>query len=71
MLSPGNFPPSIPTDGQTQIDPDLSSHTPLHVEITSESEAEEEDSELSNTEEDETEALDAVLLEEDEDDDWS
>ena len=41
------------------------------MEITSESEAEEEDSELSDTEEDETEALDAALLEEDEDDDQS
>ena len=71
MLSPGNFPPSIPTEGQTQTDPDSSSHTPLHVEITFESEAEEEDSKLSDTEEDETEALDAVLLEEDEDDDQS
>ena len=71
MLSPGNFPPSIPTEGQTQTDPDSSSHTPLHVEITSESEVEEEDSELSDTEEDETEALDAALLEEDEDDDQS
>ena len=39
------------------------------MDITSESEAKEEDSELSDTEEDETEALDAVLLEEDEDDD--
>ena len=71
MLSPGNFPPSIPTEGQTQTDPDSSSHTPLHVEITSESEAKEEDSELSDTEEDETEALDAALLEEDEDDNQS
>ena len=71
MLSPGNFPPSIPTEGQTQTDPDSSSHTPLHVEITSESEAEEEDSKLSDTKEDEIEALDAALLEEDEDDDQS
>ena len=71
MLSPGNFPPSIPTEGQTQTDPDPSSHTPLHMEITSESEAEEEDSELNDIEEDETEALDAALLEEDEDDDQS
>ena len=35
------------------------------------SEAEYEDSELSDTDEDETEALDAALLEEDEDDDQS
>ena len=71
MLSPGNFPPPIPTEGQIQIGPDSSSHTPLRVEITSASEAEDKDSELSDTEEDETEALNAVLLEEDEDDDQS
>ena len=41
------------------------------MEITSASEAEDEDSELSDTNEDETEALDAALLEEDEDDDQS
>ena len=41
------------------------------MEITSESEAKEEDSELSDIEEDEIEALDATLLEEDEDDDQS
>ena len=69
MLSPGKFPPPIPTEGQTQTSPDSSSHTPLRVEITSASEAEDEDSELSDTDEDETEALDAALLEEDEDDD--
>ena len=39
------------------------------MEITSASEAEDEDSELSDIDEDETEALDAALLEEDEDDD--
>ena len=67
MLSPGKFPPPIPTEGQTQTATDSSSHTPLRVEITSASEAEGEDSELSDTDEDET--LDAALLEEDEDDD--
>ena len=41
------------------------------MEITSESDAEEEDFKLSNTEEDETEALDTALLEEDKDDDQS
>ena len=41
------------------------------MEITFESEAKEEDSELSDTEEDETEALDVALLEEDDDDDQS
>ena len=41
------------------------------MEITSASEAKDEDSELSDTDEDETEALDAALLEEDEDDDQS
>ena len=71
MLSPGKFPPPIPTEGQIQTGPDLSSHTPLCVEITSAFEAEDEDSELSNTDEDETEALDAALLEADEDDDQS
>ena len=69
MLSPGKFPPPIPTKGQTQTGPDLSSHTPLRVESTSASEAEDEDSELSDTDEDETKALDVALLEEDEDDD--
>ena len=70
MLAPGNFPPSIPTEGQTQTGPDSSSHTPLRLVITSESEDDEEDdSEVSDTDEEETEALDAALLEEDEDDD--
>ena len=70
MLAPGNFPPSIPIEGQIQTGPDSSSHTPLRLVITSESEDEEEDdSEVNNTNEDETEALDAALLEEDEDDD--
>ena len=71
MLSPSKFPPPIPTEGQTQIGPDSSSHTPLRVESTSAFEAEDEDSELSDIDEDETEALDAALLEEDEDDDQS
>ena len=71
MLSPGKFPPPIPTEGQTQTGPDSSSHTPLRVEITSASEAEDEDFELSDTDKDETEALDVALLEEDEDDDQS
>ena len=39
------------------------------MEITSASEAEDEDSELSDIDKDETKALDAALLEEDEDDD--
>ena len=71
MLSPGKFPPLIPTEGQTQTGPDSSSHTPLRMEITSAFEVEDEDSKLSNTNKDETEALDAALLEEDEDDDQS
>ena len=41
------------------------------MEITSESEVEEEDFELNDTEEDKTESLDAALLEEDKDDDQS
>ena len=69
MLNPGKFPPPIPTEGQTQTGPDSSSHTPLRLESTFASEAEDKDSELSDTDEDETEALDAALLEEDEDDD--
>ena len=71
MLSPGKISSPLPTKGQTQIDPDSSSHTPLRVEITSASEAEDEDSAFSDTDEDETEALDAALLEEDEDNDES
>ena len=72
MLAPGNLPPSIPTEGQTQTGPDLSSHTPLRLMITSESEDEnEDDSEVSDTDEEETEALHAALLEEDNDDDQS
>ena len=72
MLAPGNLPPSIPTEGQTQTGPDSSSHTPLRLVITSESEDEDEDdSEVSDTDEEETEALDAALLEEDDEDDQS
>ena len=71
MLSLGKNSSPIPTEGQTQTDPDSSSHTPLCVEITSASEAKDEDSELSDTNEDETKALDAALLEEDEDNDES
>ena len=41
------------------------------MEITSASEADDKDSELSDIDKDETEALDAALLEEDEDDDQS
>ena len=41
------------------------------MEITFESRAEEEDSELSDTEEDKTEALDVALLEENEDENQS
>ena len=69
MLVPINFPPSIPTEGQTQTGPDSSSHTPLRLVITSKSEdKEEDDSKVSDTDEEETEALDAALLKEDEDD---
>ena len=72
MLAPSNFPPSIPTEGQTQTGPTSSSHTPLHLVITSESEdVDEDDFEVNDTNEEETEALDAALLEEDENDDQS
>ena len=72
MLAPGNPPPSIPTKGHTQTGPDSSSHTPLRFVITSESEDESDDDfEVSDTDEEETKALDAVLLEEDDDNDQS
>ena len=72
MLAPGNSPPSIPTEGQTQTGPDSSSYTPLRLVITSESEDEpDDDSEISDTDEEETEAFDAALLEEDDNDDQS
>ena len=72
MLAHGNPPPSIPTKGQTQTGPDSSSHTPLHLVITSESEGEYDDnSEVSDTDEEEAAALEEALLEEDDDDDRS
>ena len=72
MLAPGNPPPSIPTEGQTQTGPDSSSHTPFCLVITSESEEEShDDSELSDTDEEDATALDAALLEEDNDNDQS
>ena len=72
MLDLGNPPPSIPTEGQTQTGPNSSSHTPLRLVITSEFEDEsDDDSEVSDTDEEEIEALDAALLEEDDDIDQS
>ena len=72
MLAPGNPPPSIPTEGQTQTGPNSSSHTPLCLVITSESEEESnDDSEVNDTDEEDAAALDAALLEEDDDDDQS
>ena len=72
MLAPGDLPPSIPTEGQTQTGPDSSFHTPLRLVITSESEDEsDDDSEVNDTDEEEIEALDAALLEEDDDNDQS
>ena len=69
MLAHGNPPPPIPTEGQTQTGPDSSSHTPLRLVITSESEGEyDDDSEVSDTNEEEAVALDGALLEEDDDD---
>ena len=68
----GNPLPSIPTEGQTQTGPDSSSHTPLRLVITSESEGEyDDDSEVGNTDKEEAAALDEALLEEDDDDDQS
>ena len=70
MLVHGNFPPPIPTEGQTQTSPDSSSHTPLHLVITFESEGEyDDDSEVGDTGEEEAAALDEALLEEDDDND--
>ena len=72
MLAHGNLPPPLPTEGQTQTGPDSSSHTPLYLVITSESEGEyDDDSEVSDTNEEEAAALDKALLEEDNDDDQS
>ena len=72
MLAHGNPPPSIPTEDQTQTGPDSSSHTPLHLVITFESEGEyDNDSKVGNTDEEEAAALEEALLEEDNDDDQS
>ena len=69
MLAHGNPPPPIPTEGQTQTGPDSSSHTPLCLVITSESDGEYDDaSEVSDTDEKEVAALDGAILEEDDDD---
>ena len=68
MLAHGNPPPSIPTEGQTQIGPDSASHTPLCLVIPSDSEGEyDDDSEASDIDEDEAAALNGSLLEEDDD----
>ena len=72
MLAHGNPPPPIPTKGQTQTGPDSSSHTPLRLVITSESEGEYYDnSKVGDTDEEEAVALIEALLEEDNDDDQS
>ena len=69
MLAHGNPPPPIPTEGQTQTGPDSSSHTPLRLVITSESDDEYADaSEVSNTDKEEAAAFDGAILEEDDDD---
>ena len=69
MLAHGNPPPSIPAEDQIQTSPDSSSHTPLRLVITSESEGEyDDDSEVSDTNEEEATTLDEALLEEDDDD---
>ena len=68
MLAHGNPPPPIPTEGQTQTGLDSSSHTPLCLVITSDSEGEyDDDSKASDTDEEEAAALDKALLEEDDD----
>ena len=72
MLAHGNPPPSIPTEGLTQTGPDSSSHTPLRLVITFESEGEyDDDSEVGDTDEEKAAAFDEALLEEDDDDDHS
>ena len=72
MLAHGNPPPPIPIEGQIQTGPDSSSHTPLCLVITSESEGEyDTDSEVGDTDEEEAAALEEALLEEDDDDDQS
>ena len=69
MLAHGNPPPPIPTEGQTQTGPDSSSHTPLYLVITSDSEGEyDDDSKASDTDKEEAATLDKALLEEDDDD---
>ena len=71
MLAHGNPPPSTPTEGQTQTGPDSSSHTPLRLVITFESEGEYDDnSEVGDTDEEEA-TLDEALLEEDDNNDQS
>ena len=68
MLAHGNPPPPIPTEGQTQTSPDSSSHTPLRLVITSDSEGEyDDDSEANVTDKKDAAALDGALLEEDDD----
>ena len=68
MLDHGNPLPPIPTEGQTQTSPDSSSHIPLDLVITSEFEGEyDDDSEVSDTDEEEAAALNEALLEEDND----
>ena len=72
MLAHGNPPPPRPSEGQTQTGLDSSSHTPLYLVITSESEGEyNDDSKVGDTNEEEAAALDKVLLEEDDDVDQS
>ena len=54
ILAHGNPPPPIPTKGQIQTGPDSSSHTPLLLVITSESEGEyDNNSKVSDTDEEE------------------
>ena len=72
MLAHGNPPPPIPTEAQIQTGPDSSSHTPLRLVITSESEGEyDTDSKVGDTDKEEAAALEEALLEEDDDDDQS
>ena len=72
MLAHGNPPLPIPTEGQTQTGPNSSSHTPLRLVITYESEGEyDDDFEVSDIDEEEARALNGALLEEDDDDDRS
>ena len=72
MLAHGNPPPPIPTEGQTQTGLNSSSHTPLRLVITSESEGGyDTDSEVGDIDEEEAAALEEALLEEDDDDDQS